>query len=587
MRRGELRSGPRLMLWAPLVGLLTVLGLILPPYWISVFSMIAIGALIARSIGLVVNQAGIITLCQIAFAAIGGWVVARVALLWPDAPFPLLVFLGALPTAAIGVLLGFATARIRGVELAVVTLGFAAVVDLVQRQLGFPGVGAGIPVVPAAPFDDSRWFFALAWGLLIAMQLLVAALARSRHGLAWAAVRTSERTAAALGVWGGAAKASAFAVGALLAGAAGGMLAGQYGLLTTAVFSPLTSMVHVATAVLCGASLFSGAVLAGVFATLVPEVLRRLGIPLDVGNALLAVGAFDVLRRGNGGLVEQWAARIQERAFRDVRVECELEPLLPAVAPEAHPVGGAPCGAPRSPEPLFSVAGLGVVFGGDRVLSDVDLTIHRGEVHALIGANGAGKSTLVDAVTGFLPDYEGTVRLNGRSLDALRAQDRAHAGVRRTFQDARALETLTVGDYLRLGAGAGTAGAKAARQSAAGDLLGLPDSRVPVRLMGTVSRRMLEIAGALAAGPSVVLLDEPAAGLTDLERRELADRVARIPEAFGTAVLLIEHDMEFVRRAARRATALGDGRVIASGRTAEVLESPAVIAAYLGAEATA
>lgn len=612
MRLADPRNLGRVLLGLVLV----VLGLVLPVYWVYLLSTVAITALIARSIGILTNQAGLITLCQMSFAAIGGWVTSWLALASPGLPFPLIVLAGGLVTAPVGLLMGLATARIRGVELAVVTLGFATALDLVLRQGSFPGVGSGTPVLPTDPFGDPRWFFALSWVLLVVAQLVVAAIGRTRHGLGWSAVRESERAAAALGVRVGGAKASAFLWAALLAGLAGGLLAGQYGLLTPAVFSPLTSMVHLVTAVLCGAALFGGAVLAGVFSVFVPEVLRRLGLPLDAGNALLALGAFEVLRQGSGGLMEQVDGRLEARAVRGTRLTCDLSPpddavrVIPVETAEPASAVPVPAGSdptvpdPHTPAPSagtgtstgtgtgtegaattrarLDVVGLTVTFGTTRVLDGVDLTVEGTGVHALIGSNGAGKSTLVDAVTGFLATYRGEVHLDGRPVDAASATARARLGIRRTFQHGHAVEGLTVGQYLRLAAG----GAPAGRTAEVARFLGLPDPTVPIRLMDVGSRRILEIAGALASGPRVLLLDEPAAGLADAESLELAERVRRIPAELGCATLLIEHDMEFVRAAATRATALDDGRLIAEGPVADVLDDPRVVAAYLGTGAT-
>lgn len=594
----------RRLSWVLFLAAVVALGALLPVYWVYLFSTVAVGAIIARSVGLVTNQLGIITLCQMSFAAIGGWAVSWCALIWPSAPFPLLVLAGGAVAAPVGLLLGLATVRIRGVELAVVTLGFAAALDLVLRQGSFPGVGRGIPVLPAAPFDDSRWFFALCWAMLLVLQLGLALVGRTRHGLGWAAVKASERAAAALEVRVGLAKASALAIGALFAGIAGGLLAGQYGLLTTAVFTPLASMVHLATAVLCGAGLFAGAVLAGALTVFMPEVLRRAGLPLDVGNALLALGAFDALRRGNGGLMDQLNARIQDRAFRGARVGCELSPgigsdsRLPAV--EMPAVGAPGSGASETAVSEIAVSaetaapaaarlevrGLTVAFGAQRVLEEVDLAVERGEVHALIGPNGAGKTTLVDAVTGFLPGQAGELRLDGVRIEAASARERARLGLRRTFQQVPAVEALSVNEYLRLAAGrASTTGtARADRLAAVREFFGLPDGSVPIRLMDIGSRRILEIAAALAASPRVLLLDEPAAGLAEDESLALAERVRRIPTVLGAAVLLIEHDMDFVRAASSRTTVLDDGRIIGRGSTAAVLEDPRVVAAYLGEE---
>ena len=557
--------------WVVVVIVAVALGLTLPPYWVYVMTAVMIGTLIARSVGFVTIQAGLISLCQMSFAAIGGWIVSWLALAVPGVAFPLLVIIGGLVVLPVGWLLGFVTARIRGVELAVVTLGCAAGLDLVLRQGSFPGVSTGTPVVPAAPFDDPRWFFLFALTLILLLQAGVLVLNRTTLAVGWTTLRASERSAAAMGLRVPTMKANAFAMGALFAGLAGGLLAAQYGLLTTAAFSPVMSMGYLATAVLCGASFFGGALLAGVVSVLVPEILGRLGLPLDLGPALLALGAFDVLRRGNGGVAEQFANRLQDRRFRAaVRTCAPSADTLSAVKP------------PTSEVAILDVRNLTVTFGQNRVLDSVDLTVREGDVHALLGPNGAGKSVLIDAVSGFLASYAGTVFLGGTPFDGLRAFARARRGMRRTFQQSPSLDALTVDDFLRVSAGSGSGSMRREHIDRVRDFFGLPDGRIPLRLLDYGSRRVLEIAGALASQPRVVLLDEPASGLPERESRSLAARISRIPAAFDCSVLLVEHDIGFVTRAASRATALREGRIIGTGPVSEVLANPEVISSFTG-----
>lgn len=576
MRPGSVRR----LAWAVFFATLAVLAMVLPVYWVYLLTTVAISAILARGVGVVTNQAGLLLLCQMSFAALGGWVVSWIALQWATAPFVLLVVLGGVAVAPVGWLLGFMTSRIRGVEFAVVTLGFAAALDLVLRQGSFPGVGSGTPVVIAEPFNEPVWFFALSWALLLALQLLVTRLGRSRVGLAWPMLRQSERAAAALGVRVSLAKASALSIGAGMAAVAGGLLAGQYGLLTPQVFSPLTSLVVLATAVLTGASLLSGAILAGVFAVFVPEVLRRMGVPIDVGNALLALGAVDTLRRGAGGIAEQLQANMQNRNFRGQRVTCELAgPGGAGTAVAGSPVATTEQTLRKSfAQPRFEVRDLSVVVGERRLLDGVSVQVQSATVHALVGANGAGKTTLIDAVSGFLPRAEGQVWLNGQCVDGLSVDRRARLGLRRSFQRSRVPQSLTVGEYLRLASG----GSGDAAMREASEHFGLPHGQVPIRLLDSTSRRLLEIAGTVAARPSVVLLDEPASGCSEAERPLLAERLRQVPDRFGCAVLMVEHDMRLVREVAEETTVLNDGRVIASGATAAVLQDPAVVAAYLG-----
>jgi branched-chain amino acid transport system permease protein len=231
---------------------------------------------------------------------------------------------------------------------------------------------------------------------------------------------------------------------------------------------------------------------------------------------------------------------------------------------------------------VLEVQNLTVVFGQNRVLDSVDLTVREGEVHALLGPNGAGKSLFIDAVSGFLPRYEGTVVFEGTALEGMRAHTRARRGMRRTFQQSPSLDALTVDGFLRVCAG----NAAPAHIESIRGFFGLPDGRIPLRLLDYGSRRVVEIAGALASQPRVVLLDEPASGLPDEESRSLAACIRAIPAAFNCSVLLVEHDIGFVTRAASRATALKEGRLISSGEVAEVLASPEVISSFTGTSAT-
>ena len=567
-----MRLGKRsLLVWILPVAVAVALGFTLPVYWVYIMTAVVISTLIARSVGFVSIQAGLISLCQMSFAAIGGWIVSWLALELPGVAFPLLVLIGGLAVLPVGWILGFVTARIRGAELAVVTLGFAAALDLILRQGSFPGVSTGTPVTPAAPFDDSRWFFLFALILLLALQSGSLLLRRTSLVSGWATMRVSEKSAAAMGLKVPMMKASAFAIGALFSGLAGGLLAAQYGLLTTAAFSPLSSFGYLATAVLCGASFFGGAVLAGLVAVLVPEILGRLGLPLDLGPGLLALGAFDVLRRGNGGIVERLVSRLQDRRFRDAQ-RTSIPP-----AQEKRTDGTRP-----SLNPTLEITGLSVTMGQQLLLDSVSLTVREGEVHALIGPNGAGKSLLIDAVSGFLPRYDGNVVLDGVTLNGVRAYARARRGIRRTFQESKSIEGLSVDEFLRVSAGT----ARRGHIDKVRDYFGLPDGLIPIRLLDVGSRRVLEVAGALASQPRVVLLDEPASGLPEQESSALAECIRDIPAVFGCSVLLVEHDIGFVKRAAARATVVNAGRIISSGLVADVLAQPEVVSSFLGKRAT-
>jgi branched-chain amino acid transport system permease protein len=225
---------------------------------------------------------------------------------------------------------------------------------------------------------------------------------------------------------------------------------------------------------------------------------------------------------------------------------------------------------------LLGIRGLSVAFGGLHALDSVDLEVRVGEIHALIGPNGSGKSTLLNAVGGLVP-ASGEIRLDEYSLSGRPAWRIHRWGVGRTFQVPRLFESLNVEENVMAGwrrdpARARHELARAGLQEKAG---------WPVSRLSAAERRFLEMARACAGNPRVLLLDEPAAGLSGAERGELFLYLQAMP-ARGISLLLVEHDMKMVTGLAHRVTALHFGRKIAEGDPEAVARHPAVVEAYLG-----
>jgi ABC-type branched-subunit amino acid transport system ATPase component len=249
--------------------------------------------------------------------------------------------------------------------------------------------------------------------------------------------------------------------------------------------------------------------------------------------------------------------------------------------------------------PLLDIRKATKRFEGLLAVSNVDLQIEEGQIIGLIGPNGAGKTTFIDAVAGFVTaDPGATVVLDDTPIDGWSPTRRARAGLGRSFQSLELFEDVTVRenllvacdehDVVRYGADLVRPGrpmltpvaAAAVREfGLEGDLDVTPD-RLPHG-----RRRLVAIARAVAAAPSVLLLDEPAAGLTAIETEELGRLVRKLAHETGLAVLMIEHDVSLVLSVCDRVTVLDFGRVIATGTPAEITANPAVVAAYLGAPA--
>jgi branched-chain amino acid transport system ATP-binding protein len=234
---------------------------------------------------------------------------------------------------------------------------------------------------------------------------------------------------------------------------------------------------------------------------------------------------------------------------------------------------------------LLSVGGLVKRYGSVTVLDDVSFDIAPGEAVGIVGPNGAGKTTLLDIVAGAQRADRGTVTLDGTNLTRLTPARRCRRGVARTFQTPRPLGQLTVFETALVGAvrGGGLRGrrahAAAHRALVVTDTLRLGND--PSASLRLLDRKRLELARALATQPRVLLLDEIAGGLTDVETAALVDTVGAV-HAAGTTVVWVEHIIRALVRVASRLICLADGRVLADGAPAEVLESPEVRSAYFG-----
>jgi branched-chain amino acid transport system ATP-binding protein len=257
--------------------------------------------------------------------------------------------------------------------------------------------------------------------------------------------------------------------------------------------------------------------------------------------------------------------------------------------------------------PLLDVRGLSLSFGGLRVLDELDLAVHQGEVVSVIGPNGAGKTTLFNVITGVYPPDEGEILFEGSSLLGLDPHQIARRGVARTFQTLRLFLNMTVKENVMASAyGHTKAGVLRSvlrtpgmrreekeierlaeeRLSFFGDRLVGYRWRQPAFSLSYANRRRLEIARATAARPRLLLLDEPAAGMNPVETHEITELIGRLRTEGGYTILVIEHDMHVVEGISDRVVALDHGVKIAEGSFEQVATDPRVVEAYLGTGAT-
>ena len=234
---------------------------------------------------------------------------------------------------------------------------------------------------------------------------------------------------------------------------------------------------------------------------------------------------------------------------------------------------------------LLTVTSLTKKFGGLRALEDIHLCVGTGEIVGLIGPNGAGKTTLFNCITGYDAPSRGQITFRGRRIDGLSPDRVCKLGMVRTWQKVRPLAKLTVKDNVMVGALARTHSLREAAAVALEQLELVRLDRKALALAGGLSigeRKRLEVARALATGPSLLLLDEVMGGLNPAESEEIIQLVLELRRR-GLTLMVIEHDMKAIMRISDRVVVLNSGEKLAEGRPEEVVANPAVIAAYLGA----
>ena len=543
-------------------------------YVANILMQAATYAVAVFGLSIVLGLCGQINLAQAAFFALGAYSVALGTVDYGLSFWLCLVGGMALAFAA-GAGLGLTTLRLGGHYLAMVTISFQQILTVVLlNAIRFTHGPDGVSSIPRPMgFTSGQAFLALVVAILAISGYLVWRLADTRLGRAMRAVRDNELAASANEIDVFRTKLIAFALAALLGGLGGGLFAGGFSYISPDQFAFADSIVLLTMALLGGASSPIGAAIGTGLLILIPEWLRFLKSVPGLYLAAYGVAVILIVIFMPDGF---WGYASKAFRSRERPPSKPLEPLL------LRPVNS---GAPMALE----VKGLCKNFGGLKAVDGVDLQVRRGVAHALIGPNGSGKTTMVNVVTGLYRATAGEIFVDGVNVTRLPAHKRTVAGLARTFQNIRLFRSMTALENVVVGAERdGNAfierghDALWGRARAALDFVGLghrANETIPSFSYG--HQRLIEIARALAANPTVLLLDEPAAGLNLSEKKALHDLLGRIA-AQGLTILLIDHDMTLIAEAARHLTVLNFGHRIADGETADVLRQPDVAAAYLG-----
>jgi branched-chain amino acid transport system ATP-binding protein len=538
--------------------------LLTPGYYAYLLGMLATTALAGIGLNVLLGLAGEVSLGQGGFVALGAYGVGILTTkaglnFWEALPLAVLV------VAAISAALSIPALRVTGPYLAMVTIAFGFIVESVSIEWrDLTGGSSGLAGIPA-PFGTGGTAL-LACALCFAGLVLFYFLARSPIGLAMQAFASASAAARGVGISPVGVRTAAFVLAAAAAGLAGGLQAALTGFIAPSSFPFSQSVLLLLVVVIGGAGWTLGPLIGAVIVVFLPEALASLAEYrlLIFGTALLIV-----LWAAPGGIAGALAQLLRAR-----KSLAEAKPDLDQAL--AHITGA---------RGSLTAEGVRVAFGGVVAVAGVDLIASPGRITSVIGPNGAGKTTLLNLMSGFQRPDAGTVRIGKQEITGLAAHGTAGAGLARTFQTAQPFANLSVLDNVRLGllrgAWRGRADPDLARALLA--LVGYGGSNTRVAgALPHVDRRLVEIARALATGPAVLLLDEPAAGLNEADTAKLGGLLQRLARA-GLAVVLVEHDMSLVMSISDEIVVLDAGRRIAIGTPAVVRNDPAVKAAYLGA----
>ena len=547
-------------------------------YILNILMQATTFAIAVFGLSVVLGLCGQINLAQAAFFGFGAYAVG-IGTTDLHLSYWICLPAGCLVALVAGAFLGASTLRLGGHYLAMVTISFQQIVTLVMiNDIALTHGPDGVSNIGRpALFATSQGYLAFCVAMLAIVGYFVWHLPDTRLGRAMRAVRDNELAAGVSGIDIFRTKVYAFALCAALGGLAGGLFAGGFAYVSPDQFSFAESIVFLTMSLLGGVASPIGSAIGTGLLILIPEWLRFLkSIP---GLYLAIYGLFVILiirfmPDGIWGFVSSGLTRL--------RAKVKTPPATALLQLKPATVGG---------DIVLEVTGLAKYFGGLKAVDGVDIQVRRGGVHALIGPNGSGKTTTLNVLSGLYKATSGKIVLDGTDITNMPPHLRTAAGLGRTFQNIRLFRSMTALENVEIGAerpgnkmiGA-NGGTLTERAMEALTFVGL-GSRAN-ELISSFSyghQRLIEIARALAANPTLLLLDEPAAGLNSTEKLELHELLKRIA-AQGLTILIIDHDMTLVSEAAQHITVLNFGRRIADGESMAVLRHPDVVSAYLGTE---
>jgi branched-chain amino acid transport system permease protein len=578
-------------------------------YWLNLVNLAISFSVACLGLNIVLGYAGQLSLAQAAFWGVGAYTSALLVTklgvsVWPG-------MIAAFVVAGLfGVLLGIPTLKLTGHYLAMTTIGFGIILQLILINAIWLTSGSdGITKIPSpwlGPIElkDPSSFFYFAAVTLILLTWAAIRLKGSRVGRAFLAIQGNEMAAETVGIDTTYYKVVAFALSAAYGGFGGALFAhsGSH-YISPDTFSFDQSVVLLAMAVLGGNGSAVGAVVGATLLTLLPEMLRFLKDSYMMFYAAGIILIMIFMPGGIAGLIQALPVSQRLRLWWNQGSAATRQVAASAAGNPSRggPLSAAAANGPGANGALLTVRGLAKHFGGLKAVDGVDMEVRRGEIQALIGPNGSGKTTILNMLSGLYVPTNGEILLEGTTVTGRKPHIITAHGMARTFQNIRlfgelsALDNVLIGQHGRSMAGVVSSVLRPPAQQA-------EEARLRKKALGMLAfvglqgkefarakslpygqQRLLELARALASDPKLLLLDEPAAGLNAAETETLVDLLFQIRDQ-GITILLVEHDMSLVMNVSDHITVLNFGKKIAEGSAEAIEKNQEVIDAYLGTE---